>query len=289
MTAPSPWIVHSDPPGFLRGARHRGDRLRRFRTPPPHADRDALSVPRQAAEEGRTAFPATVIPAAEAPRILVSGRHQAKIGIRIEKGPWAGLPIYCLTLEERATCPRSCHEWATCYGNGMHLSRRLAPGPDLEYLLGAELAMLADRHRRGFAVRLHVLGDFYSVRYTARWAVWLRWIPGLHLFGFTAHPDGSPIARLVERMNGRFPDRCAIRFSRAAPSGQGWEAVTIWRAEEGPWVPEGLICPAQLGRTATCGTCGLCWSPAAGATTIVFLGHGRRRPFHAKAAEEAEA
>ena len=36
------------------------------------------------------------------------GHNSAKVGGRAIRGRWKNLPIYTLTLEERATCPRSC-------------------------------------------------------------------------------------------------------------------------------------------------------------------------------------
>ncbi len=50
---------------------------------------------------------------------LKSGGNNRKIGGVILKGHWKGFPIYGLTLEERATCPTSCHHWRSCYGNRM--------------------------------------------------------------------------------------------------------------------------------------------------------------------------
>lgn len=258
--------------------RSAGGTLRRFSVPRASADRAsaALAAHHPALLEARSIFPSTVVQPSASPRLLVSGHNAAKIGARIVKGPWRGLPVYTLTLEERATCPVSCHLWAECYGNAMPFARRHFGGRELEAVLSQELAALAAQHTGGFAVRLHVLGDFYSVRYAARWAVWLHRIPQLHVFGFTAHLDHHAAGQMVERMNGRFPDRCVIRFSRRRPTGQGFEATTIWRRPEGPRVPEGLVCPAQTGRTECCATCGLCWHPAAAATPIVFIGHGRR-------------
>lgn len=269
------------PTTFSAGKRVAGGTLHRFvHIPNPMPEeRVALRSWTRAVVQGETIYRRTVVDAASSPRLLVPGKNQSKIGARVTKGPWAGLPIYTLTLEERATCPRDCAQWRTCYGNDMHFARRHRHGPDLEALLGAELHALAEEHRDGFAVRLHILGDFYSVRYAARWAVWLRWLPQLHLFGFTAWGDDTPIGRLVERMNGAHPDRCAIRFSRRAPSGQGWEAVTVWREipRGTTHVAEGILCPQQQGRTDTCGTCALCWSSTMAATPIVFVGHGRPR------------
>ncbi|WP_160119663.1 hypothetical protein [Rhodovarius lipocyclicus] len=271
-------VQHQRPEGWKGGTRHEGDSLRRFAAVLPHADRTAaaLSVDHPALAEARTIFPSTVHFADEVDRVLVSGANNPKLGARVTKGPWRGMPIYQLTLEERATCPASCALWATCYGNSMHLARRHRPGRELEQILGAELCGLADRHPGGFVVRLHTLGDFYSVRYASLWAVWLQWIPELRVFGYTAREDGTPIAEVIERLNGRFPDRCLIRFSRAVPSGKAHEAITIWHQPAGQWVDQGLVCPAQTERTACCGTCGLCWSPAMAATPIVFVGHGRR-------------
>lgn len=272
-------IPHHASAGYQAGRRFEGGTMRRFAVVAPHADRGtaALRADHPAITEGRTVFTSTVVDAAESPRLLISGRNASKIGWKIIKGRWKGLPVYTLTLEERATCPRSCHEWQTCYGNSMHRARRHRHGREMELLLSAELAGLAGQHPKGFAVRLHVLGDFYSVRYASLWAVWLRWIPQLHVFGFTAHPEGAPIQQVVERLNGRFPDRCAIRFSRAEPSGQGWEATTIWNDPGGQWVKQGLVCPAQTGRTDCCGTCGLCWAKPLALTPIVFIGHGRQK------------
>jgi hypothetical protein len=260
-------------------ARPHGGTLRRFVGVKPAGIREeAELLPwHPALRQRRTIFPSTVATAEEAPRLLVSGHNNPKLGREVRVGAWMGMPIFHLTLEERATCPASCHHWASCYGNNMHLARRHAAGAELEYLLGAELAALAEAHPDGFAVRLHTLGDFYSLRYAARWSVWLRALPELHLFGFTAWGDETPIGQMVERMNGRHPDRCAIRFSRAKPSGQGWEAVTVWRQPDAPRVAEGQVCPAQLGLTECCATCGLCWSPAMAETPIVFIGHGRNR------------
>lgn len=43
--------------------------------------------------------------------ILVSGFLNVKIGRDVRKGKWKGYWIYTLSLEARATCPRSCEHW----------------------------------------------------------------------------------------------------------------------------------------------------------------------------------
>lgn len=225
-----------------------------------------------AAVDGRSLFQKSVVSAQEAPRLLVSGEQQRKIGSRIMKGRWKGKPIYCLTLEERATCPRFCAHWATCYGNSMHWARRHQHGPELEYRLWQELKAKQSAHPAGFVVRVHVLGDFYDLAYASLWTRWLQEFPALHLMGFTAQNRWGLVGRLIDDMNLQYPDRVSIRFSTPTPDTTtgGW-ATTIWRKPEAPAVPEGIVCPAQTGRTDCCATCGLCWATE---KTIVFIAHG---------------
>ena len=78
-------------------------------------------------------------------------------------------------------------------------------------------------------------------------------------------------------MNERFPDRCFIRFSGPAEAEPAMGATTIWRMPEAPVVPEGQVCPPQIGRSGCCGTCTLCFAPAMRGKRIVFVGHGIKR------------
>lgn len=208
--------------------------------------------------------------------VLISGMNQRKIGHRITKGPWAGLPVYTLSLEERATCPRSCRQWRTCYGNSMPYAARWKHGPAFERTLFADLFWHAGRHPRGFAVRIHVLGDFYSEAYIDLWREALESIPGLRVWGYTARESGTPLGDAVARLNADYPERCVIRRSGAVQGAM--RSVVINRASE---AGEAIVCPAELGKTKNCGTCGLCWAPAATDKTIAFLLHGnpaRGRP-----------
>ena len=236
-----------------------------------------LAVDHEAIVEGRTIFPSTVVDPRDAPRLLVSGANQRKIGDRVTKGRWSGMPIYTLTLEERASCPTSCFHWRSCYGNGMPWSRRHKHGSALEGLLAIELANKQRQHPQGFVVRLHILGDFYSVKYAKLWLDWLKQFSALRVFGYTANSRASKIGAVIELMNWVMPNRCLIRFSVAEPSGEAREATTIFRKPKGHLVPEGLMCPAQTRDEMTCGSCALCW---AADKTIVFAAHGRvgRKP-----------
>lgn len=204
-----------------------------------------------AVREGRTIFPSRVVHPDDSPRLLVSGTNQRKIGVKVTKGRWKGFPLYTITLEERATCPRSCSEWATCYGSNMNWSRRHMHGIDLEVRLIDEIVELERRHPGGFAVRLHILGDFYSVAYVNLWRQLLAECPALHVFGFTARQPGTDIGAAVTAMNAESPGRCAIRFS-------GRDSLVIDRHEDS----EHVVCPAQSDPKGKrcCGTCTLCWA-----------------------------
>lgn len=226
----------------------------------PPFDNAALS-------EARTVYPSSVIPVEGANNLLIGGVNSWKIGAQITKGRWRGFPIYTLTLEERATCPTSCRHWRSCYGNSMHLAKRLAHGPALEDRLFHELAILQSRYPKGFAVRLHVLGDFYSAHYVALWRAWLDLFPALHVFGFTArHDDGDETATALKALVAEQWPRFAIRFSNAPRS--DCSTITLEHPVQKP--ADAIICPQQLGKTAACATCALCWQST---KRIAFLQH----------------
>lgn len=231
-----------------------------------------LDADHSAVVEGRTIFPNRRVDPADVDSLLKSGLHQRKIGDRVTKGAWRGFPIYTLTLEERATCPRSCHHYASCMGNRMSWPTRLAHGAALEARLEVELAGLQRRHRRGFVVRLHILGDFYSVAYVERWQRWLDRFPALRVFGYTAWPATTPIRAAIAAAAAARWERFAIRFSTDPHTeAPGPRAVTVVTTETRPKQVGGyIVCPSQTGRAAACGSCALCW-----ATTrpIAFLLH----------------
>lgn len=238
----------------------------------------SLSTSHPAIIEARTLFPSTVANYNEGNSIFVSGHNNPKIGRQVEKGSWAGMPIFTLTLEERATCPRSCHVYRSCYGNAMRWARRLRHGEEFEVAMSAEVDDLAVAHPQGFVVRLHVLGDFYSRSYVYLWTELLRRHENLHVFGYTARlascadEDDRDIAIAISAMNAEFEDRCFIRFSAADPAPGGTTVIT--RVPQSAVVPEGLVCPAETDATACCATCGLCWAKPTRQQTIVFVKHG---------------
>src|SRR5947207_280719 len=148
-----------------------------------------------AIKEQRTLYPGMVRTAGEGGLwALKSGMYNRKVGRVVQVGKWTGLPIYTLTLPERATCPQTCEHLRSCYGNHMDFAPRMRPGPELESRLAAEVEVLDVQHVHGFVVRLHVLGDFYSPAYVELWAALLRQYSTLRVFGYTRrHDKDDPI------------------------------------------------------------------------------------------------
>lgn len=267
-------------------------RLARFVSATAEPERTvSLQADHPAVAEGRTLFPSTVVGAFQSARFLISGDNSSKIGKVVEKGAWAGFPVFTLTLEERATCPRACDQWSACFGNAMPWARRNdAHDPDFLAALKAEVVTLvrstcaAPLNRpktvppKGVVIRLHVLGDFFSVRYVRLWGELMRKLPELRVFGYTAHrvEDGSEIAFALAEVSAEFGDRWMIRTSHREP---GAARTIVVETEDAAVLaqPDVILCPAQTKASEVCATCALCWSPAAWGKTVAFLRHGIKR------------
>lgn len=234
---------------------------RRFTEHKPVGNPLGIARDNPAAVEGRTIFARNVVPSSAQLRLLKSGANSVKIGSHVTKGSLSGAAIYTLTLEERATCPRSCAHWLDCYGNKMHWPKRITPDDGFLPRLAGELAGLAERHEQ-FLVRLHVLGDFYAAEYVAFWRAQLRRLGGLHVYGYTAR-KGCEIAQAIDEMNAH--PRASIRWSNGLPG--EFRSFTVDNAAE---AGDAIICPAQSDKTDCCGTCALCWSTP---RAIAFLRH----------------
>lgn len=234
--------------------------LRRFPSVKPSRRGVALSSLHPAYSSARTMFPSRVYDPDEVDRVLKTGHQSRKIGKTVQKGKLKGAPIFTLTLEERATCERGCPAWAFCYGNNMQAAERIVAGAPLEAALWDELAALQALHPRGFLIRLHVLGDFYSLTYVALWMRALAAFPAMHVFGFTGRSDaiGDAVRELAEANWDRF----AIRSSGVAEPRRA--SVIL---DDGA---VGVVCPAQTDATDCCATCALCWQSD---ITITFRRH----------------
>ena len=239
-----------------------------------------LKASHPALTDGRSIFRKSVVHVEDSPRLLVAGYNNPKLGAKIQKGPFEGFPIFHLTLEERATCPTSCHMWNGYYGNAMPFARRHAIDNVVDFgmTLDEELAALQRKHPKGFMIRLHTLGDFASVAYVRLWAVFLVRYPALHCFGYTSnwHDADDPVEREIGQailaLTEASWERFAIRFSTQAAKEQ--TAVVIEANDSRPNV---LPCPAQTKKSECCATCGLCWAESVRDRSIGFLKHGMKR------------
>jgi len=206
---------------------------------------------------GRSIFSSRVFDPDEVQRVLKTGHQSRKIGKTVMKGKRRGWPIFTLTLEERATCPRSCAAWGFCYGNNMQAAERIVAGPALEAALLAELYTLQTQHPAGFMVRLHVLGDFYSEEYVRFWTLALDRFPALHVFGFTARLPGTPMGDMLWALTEENWARFAIRFSGL----DSQVKASVLQGDSSSNTPDSaksIPCPAQSDKSDCCATCMLC-------------------------------
>jgi hypothetical protein len=209
--------------------------------------------------------------------LLKGGENIAKIGGAVLVGSLKGARIVSLALEERATCPRSCTLWDTCYTNNMPRLIRYRPGPLLEPKLAVEVAQLCRDHAK-VLVRLHISGDFYSLEYVALWGRLLARHPGLHVFGFTAWDSDTTIGAVIAAMRDADPARFAVRTSGRTGK---WGSFTLPFPTDRPMIGDAAVCPEQRDamdghkRQTHCGSCGLCWKTGGAATgrPIAFIEH----------------
>ena len=198
--------------------------------------------------------------------MLKRGKQNKKLGDKVEVKMWKGMTMYSLTLEERATCPSDCEQWDNCYGDNMPFAHRFDhTHPDFKPMLEKQLEELNRKHPEGFVVRLHVLGDFYDGLYAVQWQLWLHLYENLHVFGYTHHKYNSQIGSMIGNINRLHPTRFRIRFSD--DDSVSFSAHVVYVNKE---FPDRIVCPEQLGKTASCTTCGYCW---ASDNPVVFLEH----------------
>ena len=200
-------------------------------------------------------------------RVLGLGVNNRKLGGTVKKGRFKGYTIRTVTLEERATCPKSCLHWGDCYGNNMPWAKRV--NHDSPYFLPrleAEIDAAVADAKVGVLARLHVLGDFYSADYVSFWRRMLEKHSTLAAWGYTARRFGN-ISEALDRLfqdyeaSGRFiirtSDTRAVLGTR-----------TIDRTDQCP--ADAFICPVQTGKTKSCATCAACWE---GTKNVAFLRH----------------
>lgn len=218
------------------------------------------------ADASHTRFPTRVLRVADMTNLLVSGHSNVKIGRDVRKGKLRGYGIYTLSLEERATCPTSCAHWRSCYGNAMPFAKRIDhTDPAFLPALADEIAHLC-AVKRGVLIRLHALGDFFSVEYVDFWRDMLVKHQNLAIFGYTARmPSEGEIGCLLLGLQS-FGARAMIRFS----NGRGTIMSTVSIKTEADCPASAFVCPEQTNKTRCCATCGACWSTS---KNVAFLEH----------------
>lgn len=233
----------------------------------------ALSATELAVMEGTTVYRKSVkgVEAMGKTERPIKRSTNAKLGKLVTAKVWGGMPVYTLTLEERATCSRACAHWSSCYGNNMPFATRYVAGPALEAEIERDLETLQRKHPGGFVLRLHILGDFYSVSYVKRWGEWLSRFPALNVYGYTHWPKGNAIRKALEAVKADHADRFRVRWS-----GDQTEATDTALSMDDPETQrkvaakEAFICPEQTGKVEGCGACGLCWMAT---KPVAFLTH----------------
>lgn len=241
--------------------------LTRWVKEPGRHAKSGVTAPMPADATG-TRFKSRVLPPSAMTALLVSGHSNVKIGRDVRKGKLRGYWIYTLSLEERATCPTSCEHWRSCYGNAMPFAKRVDHrSADFLPRLADEIEhLLSIRGRKGVLIRLHALGDFYSVAYVSFWRLMLAKHPRLALFGYTARNNEDEIGPAVFKLRREFGERAMIRSS----NGERHDMATVSIKSEADCPPNAFLCPEQTGATRCCATCAACWSTT---KNVAFLDH----------------
>lgn len=123
----------------------------------------------------------------ESVNILRPGEDNDKLTGYVTRGKWMGARILNVSGIERHHCPASCHFRNKCYGNGYFGYRFNIDRPEVQEKLYNE-CMELPKLGRGYAIRLHVVGDFPNVEYVDMWRTILQDRKDIKCFGFTANP-----------------------------------------------------------------------------------------------------
>ena len=217
-----------------------------------------------AIDNGRTIYTNNVFNNDTYKHNLLKLSSNKKLGKFIVKGRHINKPMYSLSLEERKTCPKSCFHWKTCYGNNMPFAHRFEGNNKLMLRLENEIKLLSKKHEHGILIRLHVVGDFFSVKYVRFWKKLLGLYTNISIFGYTARTPFSPIGKEIVKLRNENWDNFSVRFSNSVMELSA-------NSENLLGGKKGLICPEQLDKTKNCSNCGLCWNK--NIDNIIFKTH----------------
>jgi len=190
---------------------------------------------------------------------LLKPSTNKKLGKKVLKGKYKNYKFVTLTLVERETCPEDCWHWSDCYGNNMPFAHRMS-AKDEQLLMNRIYNDLLNSVNQLLLIRLHVLGDFFSVKYVKFWRKMLNTFDNIALYGYTAnniksiYSDSRAIAKEIIKLNNN--EHCHIRFSNDLKASFSANSYDIVKPVKGV----SIVCPVQENKTANCGTCGLCWN-----------------------------
>ena len=201
---------------------------------------------------------------------IVKNSTNIKLGKKVIKGMYNDYKMKTVTLTERKTCPEDCIHWEDCYGNNMPFAHRIDHN-DQNLLQKRIYNELLNSTNKLLLIRLHILGDFFNVKYVKFWSIMLNTFKNIALWGFTANNINSKIslsrniAKEIIKLN--YSEHSHIRFSNDLTNKFSGNSYDIVKPVKG----ESIVCPVQENKTANCGTCGLCWNQKN--QSIIFKTH----------------
>lgn len=111
------------------------------------------------------------------------------------------------------------------------------------------------RQTRAPAFRLHVIGDFYSVEYIEKWITIVKALPTVMFFGSTRSwrcDFLSSAIKVFRNIENVYLKASVDLTDTLNPVGCGWN---VWAVEG-----EGMPCPHDEGKVASCFDCKRCWT-----------------------------
>ena len=193
-----------------------------------------------------------------------------KLGKKVIKGMYNNYKLKTVTLIERETCPSDCIHWSDCYGNNMPFAHRMKHN-DQNLLQKRIYNELLNSTNQLLLIRLHVLGDFFNVKYVKFWSIMLNTFKNIAIYGYTANNINSKIelsrdiAKEIIKLN--YSKHSHIRFSNDLTNSFSANSYDVVKPVKG----KSILCPVQENKTANCGTCGLCWNQKS--QSIIFKTH----------------
>ena len=151
----------------------------------------------------------------------------------------------------------------------MPFAHRFKQGKDLEERIEKEISEL--NQNKNYLIRLHILGDFYSIEYVNLWLRLLDQYLNIAIYGYTGISPNSNIGKVIafgnqkhlatnsKRFNIRYSNRPNILFSA--------NSLDVQKPQKG----KAIICPQQTGQSKGCADCALCWDTEK--VAIIFKTH----------------